>query len=526
MPPGDLVITNANIITLNDNAPRASAMTMWKAAIVYVGDDSGAIRAAAPEARHIDLAGQTIVPGFCDSHIHLLWYGQQLLTQADLVGSSTIDDLLARLTDLAQRSEGWIQGHGFDQDKLADRRFPTREDLDRVSRTRPIIISRICGHAVVVNSAALALLDPAERAAGDAETGLYTEDTASYFYRRIPPLDLSQMEQAALLACNVALRTGITSVHTLLDTPEQMIAWSRLHARKKLPIRIMAIPHYTSIETLAAHGVRTGTGDRFLRFGGAKLFSDGSLGAHTALLSSPYTDDPTQSGIRMYPPQTLKEHARDAQDKGFQAAIHAIGDQALRETIDVIEHALAGDSNTHHRHRIEHASLCPPDCLERLAKHKIVCTLQPQFVRSDSWTPQRIGPARVPWAYPFRSLLRAGVPITLSSDCPVEKLDAFACLAAAVGGDEWRPDQTLSVEESLRAYCLGSAYAGHAESWSGSLEPGKVADFVVLSTNPLDLHADQIANVRAERVFINGREVERSERDAEDAADVGDVGEN
>src|SRR5207248_7354169 len=151
------------------------------------------------------------------------------------------------LSDLASQSSGWILGWGFDQDKITPRRFPTRADLDRVSKGRPILISRICGHAAVVNSAALALVSPAERAAGDEATGLYTETDIDAFYRRIPPIDEREMERAVLAACDVALRTGITSVQTLLDTPEQMIAYSRLHAAGKLPIRVMAMPPHAAV---------------------------------------------------------------------------------------------------------------------------------------------------------------------------------------------------------------------------------------------------------------------------------------
>jgi hypothetical protein len=224
------------------------------------------------------------------------------------------------------------------------------------------------------------------------------------------------------------------------------------------------------------------------------------------LLAEPYADKPGTRGIRIYEPQDLKRRCADAQAKGFQLAIHAIGDQAMRETLDAIEFALRREDNAHHRHRIEHCSLTPPDCLERMARRKILGILQPQFVRSDSWTPQRIGPKRVPWAYPFKSMLRAGIPIALSSDCPVEKLDAFACLAAAVGRDTWTPDEVLTPEEALRAYCLGGAYAAHSESYAGSLKAGKVADFVVLSGDLTGMNATQIAALRAERVFVGGEE--------------------
>jgi predicted amidohydrolase YtcJ len=508
----DLIVTNANLITLDAKRPRASAMAMRGARIVAVGDDRAIAALAGPDTRRTDLAGKTVTPGFIDSHLHLFWYGRQLLREADLVGSASIDDILGRLSAIAKKSDGWIQGHGFDQDKLAEKRFPTHAQLDKVSAKRPIIISRICGHAVVVNSAAIAMLNDDERRAGDPESGLYTEGDASAFYRRIPQLSESEMEEAVLIASRVALRSGITSVQTLLDSPDQMIAYARLRRKGKLPIRVTGMPPYDAVEQLHAHGINTTFGDEWLNVGAAKLFSDGSLGAQTAWLAEPYADKPQTRGIRIYDPQDLKRKAADAQAKGFQLAIHAIGDQAVRETIDAIEFALdssgaGGESNEQHRHRIEHASVTPPDCLQRMAKRKIIATLQPQFVTSDTWTAQRLGPRRTPWAYPFRSFLDAGVKVALSSDCPVERLDAFQAIASSVGRHPWSaPNETLTAEQAIRAYCLGSAYAGFAEHRVGSLEAGKLADFVVLSGDPTTMSAPEIAKLQAERVFVGGVE--------------------
>lgn len=504
----DLVLTGGNLITLDTARPRAAALACRDGRIAFVGDDAGALAVAGPATRRVDLAGRTVVPGFCDAHLHLLWYGTSLLREADLVGSATLDELLSRLSEQAEKGNGgWILGHGFDQEKLIEARFPTRADLDRVSRRRPILISRVCGHAVAVNTAALALVSDAERAAGDPETGLYTEGASAPFRQHIPPLAPEEEEEAATLACRAALRTGITSVQTLLDTPDQMGAFARLRRKGGLPLRITGMPPHGAVTALHAYGVGTTFGDDRLRFGAAKLFSDGSLGAQTALLGQPYADRPGVRGIRIYPAEELKRRARDAQAKGFQLAIHAIGDQAVRETLDAIEQALGDAENAFHRHRIEHASLLPPDLLGRMAERGVVAVVQPQFVCSDTWTPERVGPERARWAYPFRSMLEAGVPLALSSDCPVERLDAFACLAAAVGRAAWSPGETLTVEQALRAYCLGGAYAGHAEERLGSLEVGKRADFVLLSDDPTRRDAAGIRALNAERVFVGGVEV-------------------
>jgi predicted amidohydrolase YtcJ len=359
----------------------------------------------------------------------------------------------------------------------------------------------------VVNSAALALVSEEERAKGDSDTGLYAETAISPFYRRIPPLSEAEMEDAVLRAAAVALRTGITSLGVLLDVPEQMGAYARLRRTAKLPLRVTGMPPYAAVASLHAHGVGTMFGDDRLRFGAAKFFSDGSLGAHTALMSAPYSDKdrPNNLGVRIYPPDDLKAKVADAQEKGFQVAIHAIGDQAVSESLDAIEYALGPDGdNAFHRHRIEHASMLPPDQLRRMAERRIVAVVQPQFVTSDTWTGERVGAARAPWAYPFKEMLDAGIPLALSSDCPVERLDAFACLAAVVGRQAWSPEGGLTPMEALCAYCLGGAYSLHAEDRLGSLEPGKLADFVVLSDNPTGLDAAGLARLAAEQVYIGG----------------------
>lgn len=492
---------------MDDRQPTASALAVRRGLIELVGADAEALSLAGPQTQVIDLQGKTVVPGFHDCHLHLLWFGKLLTGQADLVGAASMEEIGDRVARFAATSTGWIRGFGFDQDKLAERRFPTRIDLDTMVADRPMILSRVCGHAAVANSAAIALLSTDERAAGDAESGLYTEGAISAFYDKIPEPDDAALERALLAACDVALKTGITSVQTMLDTPDQLKVYTRLKNKLgRLPIRVVAMPPESAAETLCEHGIVTGFGDEWLRIGGVKFFSDGSLGARTALLAQPYADEPSAIGERIYPGRTLHDRIRTVAAMGFQIVVHAIGDQALRETIDAIEGALAGADNRITRHRIEHASVCPPDQLSRLATLRIVTTLQPQFVTSDIWTGERLGRERAPWAYPFASMLRAGVPIGLSSDCPVEKLDAFACLASAVGRHAWSPAEKLGVDEGIRAYTLGSAYCAHRESQVGSLEIGKLADFVVLSANPLSMSAQELLRLRAERVFVAGQE--------------------
>lgn len=505
----DLILHNANLLTMDDRQPRAAAMAVRRGVIEAVRNDQEVLALAGPNTLVENLDGRTIVPGFHDCHLHLLWLGKLLTGLVDLAGVTSIGDIAARVDRFALGTSGWIRGFGFDQDKLAERRFPTRADLDRMCAARPMVLSRVCGHAAVANSAAIALLNETERALGDPETGLYTENAIGTFYEKIPEPDDESLEHALLAACNEALRTGITSVQTMLDTPDQFKVYTRLKNKLgRLPIRVVVMPPESAADALFAHGIATGFGDDWLRIGGAKFFSDGSLGARTALLSAPYADDPTKVGERIYPPGVMQKRMIDVARMGFQIVVHAIGDAALRESIDGIEAALRAlnDDNRIRRHRVEHASVCPPDQLARLARLQIATTLQPQFVTSDTWTGDRLGKDRAPWAYPFASMVRAGVPVGLSSDAPVEKLDAFACLASVVGRHEWSPAQTLTPSDALRAYTLGSAFCGHRERQAGSLEAGKLADFVMLDADPSISGPQRIAALSAERVFVAGVE--------------------
>ncbi|MFY7953823.1 MAG: amidohydrolase, partial [Armatimonadaceae bacterium] len=338
----------------------------------------------------------------------------------------------------------------------------------------------------------------------------YTETAIAAFHRYIPALTSDEQEEAVRRAEKVALRVGITTVGTLLDTSDQMGAYFRLHRRRELRLRVVGMPPWTSVEALHANGVGTGFGDDQLRFGGAKLFADGSFGARTALLSSPYSDHPdtTNLGIRIYTSEELTGRVVEADRKGFQIVIHAIGDQALREAIGAIETALENRPNVL-RHRIEHVSLAPADLRERMAGSGILAVVQPQFVTSDTWTGERLGPDRSADAYPFRALRDGGVRLGLSSDCPVERLDPFALLAAAVWRDAWSPQGGLTLDDALEDYTMGSAYALGIENAVGSLETGKWADYVVLDCSPWDLSESEFKEMTVSETFVAGVSRER-----------------
>ena len=459
----------------------ATALSTRDGKIERVGSDQEILAHATSNSERIDLAGRTVVPGFHDCHLHLLTLGKTLILQANLVGSNSIDEMLDRLTKQAEIVDGWIVGHGFDQERMIDRRFPTRADLDRISKTRPIIAGRICRHGLVANSAAMALLSDEERSDGDVSSGLFVEQHQKAFFTKQPQPDDATLDRCLEAAMQLAIRSGITSVGSMLDSPEHFPVFDRMRRRLgRLPIRVTAMPMEAQAEDFASRGLITGAGDDWLRIGAAKFFADGSLGARTAWLSAPYADDSNTIGSRIYEPGALAKRMKQVESLGFQLACHAIGDAALDEALDAIEHALAGRSNDR-RHRIEHASVARPDQIERLARLRIPVAIQPQFVSSDPWTLDRLGAHRRNWAYPFRSMKDAGVVLGLSSDAPIEQLNSNACLKSAIARDAGWPDESLTLDDAINAYTIGSAWlSGHA-SQLGHLEIGAPADFVVIN---------------------------------------------
>lgn len=501
-----MLLVLGDIRTQETVGAKADAMVLENHRIVFVGTHDGAkdLLGQTPHTVH-DYGQNVVLPGFIDSHIHFLAYGMGRLKQADLMGCSNLDDLVKRLKVQATKSDsGWIEGRGFDQQAYPNNEWPTRALLDTVSSTRPVVITRVCGHAVVANSVALALLTPAELADGNAETGLFTEVAISHIRRHIPKATQADQDAAVLEAANVALTHGITAVGTLLDSADQLGAYIRLEKDDRLPIRMTGMPPYASIHHLKAFAMQTGFGSDYVKLGGAKLFSDGSLGARTALMSDAYSDASGVYGERIYDADDLKNKCSDAASNGFQLVIHAIGDRANQETLAAIIGAMGDDRSNPLRHRVEHISVLNSELIEQIVEWNIVCAIQPQFVTSDPWTVDRIGTDRSKFAYAFRTLWDRGVVLALGSDCPVEVLSSAKVLSSAIFRAPWSPAETLTLDEALYGYTFNSAYAIFRDDIIGSLEQGKLADFIVYDCSYDDLGNKLATGIIPNEVWTNG----------------------
>ncbi len=510
----DLILFDGCFISPEQGKVIASAVAVKDGVILALGEEADIKCFVGPGTRIFDLEGRAVLPGFSDAHIHGLALGRSL-GWADLSGARSISELVEALKAHAARLRAgdWIVGFGWDHEKLEERRPPDKRDLDRVSAERPVVVFRKCYHLCAVNSAALKALGR-ERlaelfASGEAllgpdgePTGILVERGLEAVREVMPKLDKRGTLEAVRRAIEEALSKGLTCLHWIVEGPEELSAIMALRASGQLKIRLYLLfpPHM--LEHLLALGLRSGFGDPWVRIGGLKLLLDGSLGARTAYLREPYADDPDNRGRLLYSEGELRELALKAHETGLQLAIHAIGDGAIELVLKVLAELPGGPGRM--RHRIEHASVLDPGLIKAMASLGVVASVQPHFIISDFWVEERLGPSRARWVYPFKSLLKAGVVLAAGSDAPVEPVDPLKGLAAAVG-EVQRPEERLSLWEAVGAYTYGPAYASFQEGAAGSLGPGKMADFTVLSCGPDELKPDSLPDVRVDATFVFGR---------------------
>lgn len=502
-----MIFRNCRAYTLDSDNASADAIAVRDGMIIGVGTDDALNRLIGPETVFIDLSGKTVIPGLVDSHVHLIHHGLSATRTADLTGCTSIDAILNRMRDFHSTNPHlpWLLGRGFDQELLEERSWPTRLDLDKISTDIPIVISRVCLHALVANSAALNKVK-SQLTKELTESGILTDDAADLIRSRLPVPTLSETESAAIWALNDAARLGLTGVHCIIHNKTELNVMLKLHKNKKLPIRVYLICASRLLKHLESLNMQTGWGDNRLNIGAIKLYMDGSLGARTAGLIEPYTDMLNESGTLLISESELADKLIELQDKGFQAAIHAIGDRAVETALNGIESAMSfGNQDNKLRHRIEHASILNPDLIRRMSALQIPASVQPQFVTSDFWACKRIGAERCEHWHPFNTMLQAGIKLGIGSDCPVDSLNPILSLHAAVNRGQNTPQEKLSISDVLAGFSQGNAYLSFREKTSGMLKVGYFADFTVLSDDPFKIDSGDLGNLSAESTIIGGR---------------------
>jgi predicted amidohydrolase YtcJ len=517
----DKLLVNGQIRTGDDACPRASALAIAGERTLAVGDDASLRCLLAPGGEVIDLQGRCVLPGLADSHIHFTSYALGL-RELDLSDAASLDEVLARVAERAREMpEGaWIVGRRWDQERWPGRRFPTAADLDKVAPERPVILKAKSGHALVANSHALRLAGigagtpdpPGARIGRDATgrpDGLLLEESAMELVASlVPRLSPEEADNALRQAFPNAWRVGLTAIHDV-DGTRAFEAYQRLHAQGELGLRVIKYLPARALDCALEVGLRGGLGDDWLRIGGIKVFADGALGPRTAAMLAPYAGEPDNRGVLIIEEDALRELARKAAVGGLPLAVHAIGDRANRLVLDVLAD-VGGDL----RHRIEHVQLLHPDDVGRLAELGVVASMQPIHATQDCEMADRYWGERCATAYAWRSLTDAGTVLAFGSDCPVEDLNPFLGVHAAVtrrrvdgfpGPEGWYPEQRLTVAQAVRAYAFGAAYAAGLEDRLGSLTPGKLADLVVLDRDIFTCDPIAIAKTQVLATMIGGK---------------------
>ena len=531
----DLLLYNGKLHTQDSRFPEASAIALREDRILAVGADQAIRGLAAPHTKEIDLRGRRVLPGLTDAHFHYHDWALGLKRLA-LAEARSLADLQERLAEsVSQTPPGeWILGQGWNESRWPEGRMPTRTDLDAVSQEHPIILWRNDLHLAVVNSLALReagispeMPDPAQGVIGrdpsGQPNGILKELAINLVSEVIPPPSEGETVAAMGEGFPILHRLGLTGVHDFrimggADGPPAFRAYQRLAANGALNLRMwMQVPGELLDEAFAL-GLRTGMGDDVLRLGQIKLFSDGGQGARTAWMLAPY-EDTGDCGMPLTPMDEIAAAILKADAAGLAVAVHAIGDRANRELIDVFENIDSRKSQraTRAPHRIEHAQIIHPEDVLRLGELDVVASVQPIHCPDDIPMAEASIGARGRRAYPFREMLKAGTALALGTDCPVASPNPFWNIHAAVtrqdrdGNPEggWYPSQRLSVSETVWGYTMGPALASGQEHVQGSLSPGKVADLVVLDRDIFEIPPEKIPDTKVEMTVFAGRVVYR-----------------
>ncbi len=530
MPLYDTLFVNGTVVTMNPVHPEASAVLVRGERVVAVGQDEEMRALAAPGARVADLAGQTLVPGFNEAHNHMLGFGQALgQVDCKAPGCGSIAEMQRRIAERAATTPhgAWIQGRGYDDQSLAERRHPTRADLDAAAPDHPVVIVNASGHLCVANSRALGLAQitattqPPEGGGivhdeHGEPTGLLLETAQSLVTSLIPPPTEDDLVDALRRCARAYMAAGITSsADASVHTAEQFRAFQRAATDGTNPLRTTLMLREHLMPHLVAVGARTGFGSDRLRCGPIKLFIDGSLIGRTAAVTKPFLHDPDPNnlGLTMMAEDVFQGYVMEAHAAGWQVAVHAIGDRGIEMVLDAYARALAAHPRADHRHRIEHCGILRPDLIGRIREMGVLVVTQPIFITEygDSFM-RHLGEDRAMLTYPFRSLLDAGIRMVFSSDCPVSAFEPLKSIQVAVtertgSGAEYAPNERITVDEALYAYTIAGAFATFEEHVKGAVAPGMLADFAVLARDPRAVPPDEIAAIPVAMTWIGGEVV-------------------
>lgn len=526
----DLIVFNAQVITLDDADPEAQAFAVHHGKIIFTGTNAQVFDRFESQ-NNLDAQAKTIMPGIIDAHAHFYQLGLGL-QEVDLRGTTSKEEVIKRISDFVpyQNAE-FIVARGWDQNDWVDQSYPTKEDLDAVFPEVPVALQRVDGHALWVNSKALAMagIDRSVSVAGGMimgddwgnPTGILVDAPCDRVLELVPEPTLEISTQALKSAEQYCFSMGLTGVHDaglrrpiieLIDSLQETGAF-------KMKIDAMV----SNIEPDVSYFMDKGPIVKHrLRVGAIKVYADGALGSRGAALRAPYSDDPEHFGAIITPMDELEVLANRAIQAGFQVNTHAIGDSANVAVLRVYQKTLApfiATQDENIRWRIEHAQVVPPDYFKVFSKN-IIPSVQPTHATSDMyWVHERLGSDRMKGAYAYNSLLTQAGMLALGTDFPVEFVNPMFTLSSAVyrrdrsGYPEsgFYPDEAITREQALKGMTLWAAYANFSEDQRGSIQPGKDADFILLDQNPLTCPVEKLSEIKVLKTFIDGEQVYESE---------------
>ncbi len=516
----DLVLSDCNVLTMNPSQPHAEAIAIKEDRIVKVGTKEEISRWVGKNTKVIELKEETVVPGLIDTHLHIADFGR-FLTWLDLKGVKSIKETQMIIKKRAQKTpQGkWILGQGWNQASFNEKRYPNIQDLDEAALDHPVIIYHQSGCMCAVNSKALELAGVTKEtntpSGGTIEhdpetgdpTGVLRENAMNLIWRVIPEPDEEEVLDATRLACEKIGEAGVTSVHWIVSSWNEIQIIQRLRAENKLPLRVYIIFPADILDQITSLRSRKDLNDDWVRIGGVKIFADGSLAARTASLKEPYSDDLATKGTLLYTPKEINALVAKLHKANFRLVIHAMGDQAIAMIVSTLEKTLKELPKKNHRYRIEHASVLNKELIQRIKKLGVIIAVQPCTVISEfsAWSAtDRLGLKRARWLYPLKTLIQEGIWVSGGSDCPMEHISPFSGIQAAVTR-KFFPEEQITVDDALRMYTVNAAYASFDENIKGSIEEGKLADLTVISSDPRTIPPNQIENIKVKMTILGGK---------------------
>ena len=517
---------------------RESAFVCEDGKFLYVGDDAQALAYAREGDHKTDLDGKFVVPGFNDSHMHLISLGNSL-NMVDLYDAASIDDLVSKgkafMEGKTYPENHFIMGFGWNDDYFREKRFPTRYDLDRISTEYPVCFIRACYHVYVVNSRALELIGVDRNTAqvdggvfdldeNGEPLGIFRENACGLVIDNITALEFDEIQKCITDGVEFCNSMGITSIGTddlsefgPVSAKTIIKAFTELEDAGKLKARVSQQSRFHSFEEyqeFLADGYRTGSGKEFFKIGPLKLITDGSLGARTAYMKEPYADDPTTQGVLSMDPETLEKWVRCGHDHGMQIAIHAIGDGAVRNVLDAYEKIIGQDKPNNFRHGIVHSQITDAEAIRRMKEMSLIAYIQTIFLDYDvTIAADRLG-EKVKDSYKFATLIHEGIPCSNGSDSPVDWPDVLKGIQLAITRksitSETEPfftEEAMTLDECLYSFTKAGAYSTFEEDTKGAICAGEVADFVLFREDLFDVDVMHLKDVRPLETWLGGNRV-------------------